>query len=366
MANRHPRGLPKPNTIAYLAEHVEWLTKRGVFKGQQAARTVFQYWCCHPDAQVPHPDKQAAWECPVHGQHYDPPVIAEATGISERQVRRAIDWLEDGGLVSVDHGGKPKRKAYGPVTIMSTNSSTHWAINYRPPQRRTRSLGTPCPDLSPSPATGHHVPTEDTMSPVNGSSAAWEPPKPKRTVSGVRSSCGNTDGSEPPATLKAPPRGARTGAGQDAPDARTSGCKPGEYPVPATRPQTGEAGLDKAGHSVTVANDSTSTPSASSTPSTSSSGSRQRPGSPRGTRPDTVLREAQACVEAGPIPIDDPLDIRCAASSRDDGQESPGFPSGEARAGARIDLDVARFRLYYDTGLRGYRDSRQDSRMAMA
>ena len=124
--------------------------------------------------------------------------------------------------------------------------------------------------------------------------------------------------------------------------------------VPEAR-ATGEAG-----HSA-VANDSISTPSTPSTPSASSapstsspapSSSRQRPGS-ADARPGTVLREAQACAEAGPVV--DPPAVRCAPSSHD---LEPGFPSGEAR----IDRRFARYLLYRDTGLWDHRDSRGQPR----
>ena len=82
MAIGKSEALTKPQTIAYLAAHVERLTKTGVFKDRQSARTVFLYLCCHPDAQVPHPDRESTWKCPVDGQHYKPDVIAEATGLS--------------------------------------------------------------------------------------------------------------------------------------------------------------------------------------------------------------------------------------------------------------------------------------------
>jgi hypothetical protein len=49
-------ALLKPGTVAYLAAHVEWLTEKGVFKGQPSARTVFLHLCCHPGTQVPGPD----------------------------------------------------------------------------------------------------------------------------------------------------------------------------------------------------------------------------------------------------------------------------------------------------------------------
>jgi hypothetical protein len=361
MAYRKHDALAKPGTVAYLVANAERLTKNGAFTGQQAARTVFLHLCCHP-AAVWTPDKPSTWGVRVDNDSCDPGDIAEATGLTRRSVDRALDWLAAGGFIDLTRKGTGPRKRYGAVIISATNPSTDWKRRY----------GHDVLKHPLSPGYGRDVLNKDMVSLSDGPQAVEEPPKPKRTVSGVRSSCGNTGGSEPPATLKAPPQGARMGAGEDAPDARTSGRRPGEYPVPATRPQTGVAGLDKAGHSVTVANDSTSTPSApsafsaSSTPSASSSGSRQRPGSPRATRPGTVLREAQACEEAGPVPIGDPLDIGCASPSRHDGQESPGFPSGEARMADRIDLDVARFRLYYDTGQRAHRDSHQDNRMAMA
>ena len=351
MAYRKHDALAKPGTVAYLVANAERLTKNGAFTGQQAARTVFLHLCCHP-AAVWTPDKPSTWGVRVDNDSCDPGDIAEATGLTRRSVDRALDWLAAGGFIDLTRKGTGPRKRYGAVIISATNPSTDWKRRY----------GHDVLKHPLSPGYGRDVLNKDMVSLSDGPQAVEERPKPKRTVSGVRSSCGNTHGSEPHATLETRPPGARTAPVAEIPPDDV----PGEVPVPATRPTldvpearaTGEAG-----HSA-VANDTTSTPSAPSTASaTSSSGSRQRPGSPW-TRPGTVLREAQACAEAGPA-IDDPPDIRCAPPCRDD-QESPGFPSGEARAGDRIDLDVARFRLYYDTGQRTHRDSRQDNRMAMA
>ncbi len=282
MANRHPRGLLKPETIAYLLKHAERLTEQGVFKDHPSARTVFLHWCCHPDASLPPAARESFWTCPVAGQpdkHYDPPVIAKATGISERHVRRAITWLEDEGLVHVDHGSG-KRKDYGPVTIVSTSRGSEWD-RQQEQQRIRRRSGHGVPSHPLSPVTGRHVPTEDTMSPVNGSQAVEEPPKPKRTVAAPR-----------PTRANAP----------DSADLPSSGMLK----------SAGEA------RSAPVDVDSPGAPDAT-------------------TRPNTVLRGAQACVEAGPIPIGDRIGTghtprRSKSASPVGHHEARDCPDAEAEA----------------------------------
>ena len=259
MANRHPRGLLKPETIAYLLKHAERLTEQGVFKDHPSARTVFLHWCCHPDASLPPAARESFWTCPVSGQpdkHYDPPVIAKATGISERQVRRAIDWLEDEGLVHVDHGSG-KRKDYGPVTIVSTSQGSEWD-RQQEQQRIRRRSGHGVPSHPLSPATGHHVPTEDTMSPFNGSPAVEDIPKRKRTVAATRKNALNSP--------DLPSSGSLESAGE-AHSAPVMDIPPDDVP-------------------------------------------RECPGPV--TRPSTDLRGAHRSGEAGPYPIDDPIDVRHA------------------------------------------------------
>lgn len=102
MAIRKSEALPRPNTVAYLAANVERLTETGAFSGQQAARTVFLYLCCHPSGNVPHPDKRPAWTCPVDTPHHEPGVISKATGLTRRTVDRSLDWLESEGFINIE------------------------------------------------------------------------------------------------------------------------------------------------------------------------------------------------------------------------------------------------------------------------
>lgn len=213
MPVRKSETLSRPNTVAYLVAHVEWLTKEGVFKDQQAARTVFLHLCCHPNAQVPHPDKQSEWRCPVDEPHHEPAVIAAATGVTARHVRRAIDWLEDEGLIKVDREGSGQRKVYGPVTIVSTNRSSDWRHRIYRPQ------GHHVPIRPVLPAQGHHVPDRDTTSLSDDSTA---PKRTRRTVAATRSTWANTNDFEQCATIESPPSGALAG-----PSTRSAAGAPG-------------------------------------------------------------------------------------------------------------------------------------------
>jgi hypothetical protein len=187
--------LPRPNTVAYLTANAERLTHEGVFKGQPAAWAVFIYLCHHPDANVPPPDRRSAWMCPVDGPHHEPAVIADSTPLDIKSVRRAIDWLEDQGLVGVDRGiggTRRKYKKYGPITIRSTNRLSDWRHRIRQPfgygrermslngrTGNSRVKGHDAPSHPVPPAKGHDASNSDTVSLSNGSGS---PERKRRTV----------------------------------------------------------------------------------------------------------------------------------------------------------------------------------------
>ncbi len=338
------KPLGHPGAVAYLVAHAEKLTAQGVFKGRQAARTVFLHFCLHPGANVPGADQESGWRCPVEQPHHKPGVIAEATGLDVSNVRRAIDWL-DGGFIRVDRksGGRGMRAAYGPVTLLSTN----WLSDLDRRREETR-LGL----AQAHSASNHHASPAKVRSASNKRTAPLiddtpAPSRPKRTVSGVRSSCGNTDGSEPPATIEAPPQGVRMGAGQDIPDARPVGAPGGcEHE---------EAGPSSTSH--TAIADSPPSPYTGDDIGSSHHGVART----SGRKPTEYAKRTRVRAYHDGLQPDDLHDSVAA----DGLTESPGFPSGD-RAGDRMDLDAFRFRLYRDTGQRAHRDSRQDSRMAMA
>ena len=164
MAIREPEALLKPTAVAYLAAHVERLTKSGAFTRKQAARTVFLHLCCHPGANAPRPDSDRwpTWTCPVAEPNHKPAVIAAATGLDPRDAARGFDWLASEGLIYQERGSK-KRKSYGPATILSTNQSTEWERT-SPYNRRQRKERHHVATHPLSPANGHHVAISDTMS----------------------------------------------------------------------------------------------------------------------------------------------------------------------------------------------------------
>lgn len=235
------KTLAKSGAVAYLAAYAEQLTIKGVFKGRQAARTVFLHFCMHPAQDVPGAAREAIWRCPVDRQdgHHKPGVIAEATGLDVSNVRRAIDWLEHQALIRVDrkYGEKGERAAYGPVTILSTNWLTDLDRANEETRRKLKQAHSASNDNA-SPAKMRSASNKRTAPLIDDTPALGQP---KRTVAGRRPTCTNGHDLHASDILKtAPP--ARMGAGNtrlsdapDAPDTRPT------MDVPEAR-ASGEAG----------------------------------------------------------------------------------------------------------------------------
>ena len=76
------KPLGHPGAVAYLVAHAEKLTAQGVFKGRQAARTVFLYFCLHPGANAPGLTRKPGGGARSSvTRHHKPGAIAEATGL---------------------------------------------------------------------------------------------------------------------------------------------------------------------------------------------------------------------------------------------------------------------------------------------
>ena len=282
MASRKSEALDKPGTVAYLVANTERLTRQGAFTGQPAARTVFLHLCFHPGGTLPPYDKRSAWECRVAAPSYDPGDITAATGLTRRTVDRALDWLAAEGFIDLDRKGTGPRRRYGAVTIIATGRSSDWKHRYKD-RYGHHVLMHPLP-----PANGHGVLNKDMVSLSDDSQAVEEPPKPRRTVA-TRENAPNLANLPSSGTLKSAGE-ARNAPVMGDPPANV----PGEYPGPATRP-------------------------------------------------DTELREAQASVEAGPVPIGDPLGIGHTATP-DRPSKRLASPVGhhEARNCPGADADVDR------------------------
>ena len=336
MAYRKHDALAKPGTVAYLVANAERLTKNGAFTGQQAARTVFLHLCCHP-AAVWTPDKPSTWGVRVDNDSCDPGDIAEATGLTRRSVDRALDWLAAGGFIDLTRKGAGPRKRYGTVIISATNPSSDWKRRY----------GHDVLKHPLSPGYGRDVLNKDMVSLSDGPQAVEEPPKPKRTVSGVRSSCGNTGGSEPPATLKTAPLGGaapRSPRSPGGPEARPT------LDVPEAR-STWEAGHSDTPSSRDIEQADPKAPKASSR--RESSCSPDSPG-PAGMR--TAPRGAPASGHAKPGKLAPVRAVDAQPVEQVDEQVARDFL--EARR-AGLGMDAARFRLYYDTGSHSHQPARQ-------
>ena len=345
------KALARSGTVAYLLAHHEHLVAQGVFKGQQAASVVFMYLCKHPGAQRPGGDQEARWKCPVDAldpDHNKLTTIAKYAGLDVSNVRRALNWLHAQGLIHVDRpvGGEGKRMGYGPITILSTNWLSDLDRRNEETRRKLEQART-ASNHHASPAKMHSASNKRTPPLIDDTPA---PARPRRTVAGTRSSCGNTDGSEPPATIEAPPQGVRMGAGEDIPDA------PDARPVGAPGGcEHEEAGPSSTSHTATA--DSPPSPYTGD----DIGSSHHDVARTSGRKPTEYAKRTRVRAYHDGLQPDDLHDSVAA----DGLTESPGFPSGD-RAGDRMDLDAFRFRLYRDTGQRAHRDSRQDSRMAMA
>lgn len=182
MTARKPESLAKPAVIAYLIEHVEQLSKDGVFKPKPVARTVFLHLCFHHGAPaLPGRDREPTWTCPVAEPNHKPAVIAAATGLNPRDAARGLGWLASEDLIHQERGSKT-RKSYGPVTILSTNRSTE--LKRTSPYNRRKRKERHHVAMDPIwPADGHHVANNDTMS-LNDRPTA--PGQPRRTVAAGR------------------------------------------------------------------------------------------------------------------------------------------------------------------------------------
>lgn len=214
MALRKPEALPRPGTVAYLVANVERLTGTGAFAGQPAARTVLLHLCCHPGGNVPHPDKQSSWACPVASPHHKPADIAEATGLTPRGVEKALDWLASEGFINQDRGSK-KRKSYGAATIVATNWLSDW--------KRTQFAMHPR-----SPAIGTQVATNEPSSLTNGPAT---PKQPRRTVAATRSTSANGYDLGPSGILKSAGEARNTSRNpRPAVRAKREGVRPGTQP----------------------------------------------------------------------------------------------------------------------------------------
>lgn len=355
------RALPRANTVAYLAAHAEDLSAKGVFKSKQTARTVFLHLCLHPGANLPGADREASWHCPVDTDHCKPGDIAKATGLDASNVRDALDWLDAENLIKVERtiadpkarvrrkAGATPRRGYGPITILSTNwlsdqDRTREETRRKLTQRRS-ALNHPVP-----PAEGHSALNKGGAPLIDRTAAPAAPSRPKRTVAATRSTWANTDGSGRPATLRPEPPGRRP-----VEDARSAS-------TPVTRSEVGapegcahtETGLSGTDDSTNSSSAQSSSASASHSPLHDGDSPLARTGGRKPTECDSTRVRAYH---------DDILpDVLLPDVAADGLGDSLGYPSGEARVDDRIDLDLARFRLYYDTGLRG----RQHSHVTVA
>lgn len=83
------------------------LTERGEFQGQQAARTVFDFYCQHTAANTTEDhDRGDVLPGCIH-----PGTVARKTGLDIRTVYRANNWLHEQGFIHVcdDVAGKYRR-----------------------------------------------------------------------------------------------------------------------------------------------------------------------------------------------------------------------------------------------------------------
>jgi hypothetical protein len=171
--------------------------------------------CCHPGGNVPHPDKQSSWACPVASPHHKPADIAEATGLTPRGVEKALDWLASEGFINQDRGSK-KRKSYGPATIVAT----HWLSDWKRTQFATHPR---------RPAIGTQFATKEPSSLNDGPAT---PKRPRRTVAATRPTSANGYDLEPPGTFESAGE-ARTTSRNPRPAVRAKreGVRPGTLPT---------------------------------------------------------------------------------------------------------------------------------------
>jgi hypothetical protein len=351
------RALPRPTVVAYLAAHAEALSARGVFKGKQTARTVFLHLCLHPGASFPAADREPRWHCPVETDHCKPDAIAKATGIDVSNVRKALDWLDAENFIRVERtsaapkarvrrkAGATPRMGYGRVTILTTNRLSDYDRLHEETRRKvTQGLSTlnhPVP-----PAKGRSTLNKGGAPLIDSTEAPAAPSRPKRTVARTRATWANADGSGRPATLKPEAPGRRP-----VEDAESPG-------IPVTRSEVGApggCGYTEAG----LLNTDDTTESSTTGASSSHSHDGDSPVARTGGRKPAECDGTRVRAYHGDSLTDDSLaDVLLPGVVAAGLVDSPGYRAGDDR----IDLDVARFRLYYDTGLRG----RQHSRMPMA
>jgi hypothetical protein len=336
------QALAKPQTVAYLLAHAEWLTGKGVFKGRQTARTVFFHLCSHPGPNLPGEDREPTWHCPVDMDHYKPGDIAKATGIDASNVRTALDWLDAELLIDVkrtsaDPKAQARRKAgatprmgYGPVTILSTNwlsdqDRLHEKTRRKLTQRRS------APNHHVPPAEGHSALIKGTAPLIDGTEAPAAPSRPRRTVAGKRPTSANAGGLGQSATLRPEPPGRRPSAGARSEVGAPAGCGHAEAGL-HTADDTTDSSIIKSSTTRVLPSYSRSHGSDPTVARTSGRKPTER-GSARG----------RACRD------DSLTDVVLPGISAAGLEDSPGYRAGDDQAARDL------FRLYYDTGDRQHR-----------
>lgn len=85
--------------IVGLHEYVIKKTKTGFFRGQPAARTVYEFYCHRMmtwDDEIAGLEKWFVFPQSTHPVH-----VARCTGLTDVSVKRANKWLQEQGLIEV-------------------------------------------------------------------------------------------------------------------------------------------------------------------------------------------------------------------------------------------------------------------------
>jgi len=152
-------ALFKGNTFQHLAwaytKHIHSLTDAGLFDGHQAARTVMLYFA-HHTARYTATGKGREAGCVLEGKISQKAIMKE-TGLSQKSVQRAVNWLIASGFVRVDVLFGGQRQYYARIEITSFDAESEqdrkaWLAGQQAAQVPAEDAG----DGVITGSTGHH------------------------------------------------------------------------------------------------------------------------------------------------------------------------------------------------------------------